>query len=172
VADTRYFYQVGIPDNGSSEIMSFSTQAGNLVFAVSFAAHFRSFLINICPLPLGKYSPVQTSARFLIGSFYHVGVLWGIFKWSPLHNKGSEIFTSDRSHYPYVYISLLPFSFSILMSRNLVLSNFKEVSEDRIFYKIMKVKSAIFWTAASAKEILNYGFGFKQRYVTKTKLKR
>lgn len=33
-ADTRYYYQVGIPDNGSSDIMSFSTQDGNLVFAV------------------------------------------------------------------------------------------------------------------------------------------
>ena len=40
--------------------MSFSTQDGNLVFAVSFAAHFRSFLI-IMPVPLGEDSPVQTS---------------------------------------------------------------------------------------------------------------
>ena len=33
--DTRYYYQVGNPDDGASEIMSFSTKDGNLVFAVS-----------------------------------------------------------------------------------------------------------------------------------------
>ncbi|XP_068693924.1 acid phosphatase type 7-like isoform X2 [Montipora foliosa] len=32
--DTRYYYQVGNPDDGASEIMSFSTKEDNLVFAV------------------------------------------------------------------------------------------------------------------------------------------
>ena len=34
--NTIYYYQVGVPDNGTSEVMSFSTKEGNLVFAVSF----------------------------------------------------------------------------------------------------------------------------------------
>ena len=34
--NTRYYYQVGVPDNGTSEVMSFLTKEGNLVFAVSF----------------------------------------------------------------------------------------------------------------------------------------
>ena len=33
--DTRYYYQVGVPDNGTSEVMSFFTKDGDLVFAVS-----------------------------------------------------------------------------------------------------------------------------------------
>lgn len=33
--DTRYYYQVGVPDNGTSDVMSFQTKDGNLVFAVS-----------------------------------------------------------------------------------------------------------------------------------------
>jgi len=33
--NTRYYYQVGVPDNGTSEVMSFQTKDGNLVFAVS-----------------------------------------------------------------------------------------------------------------------------------------
>ncbi|XP_020628911.1 acid phosphatase type 7-like isoform X2 [Orbicella faveolata] len=32
--NTRYYYQVGVPDNGTSEVMSFQTKDGNLVFAV------------------------------------------------------------------------------------------------------------------------------------------
>ena len=34
--NTLYYYQVGVPDNGTSEVMSFSSKEGNLVFAVSF----------------------------------------------------------------------------------------------------------------------------------------
>jgi len=33
--NTRYYYQVGVPDNGTSEVMTFQTKEGNLVFAVS-----------------------------------------------------------------------------------------------------------------------------------------
>ncbi|XP_067016547.1 acid phosphatase type 7-like isoform X1 [Acropora muricata] len=33
-SNTRYYYQVGNPDNGCSEIFSFSTKDGNLIFAV------------------------------------------------------------------------------------------------------------------------------------------
>ncbi|KAM7438504.1 hypothetical protein ABFA07_012029 [Porites harrisoni] len=32
--NTLYYYQVGVPDNGTSEVMSFSSKEGNLVFAV------------------------------------------------------------------------------------------------------------------------------------------
>lgn len=33
--NTRYYYQVGVADNGTSEILSFQTKDGNLIFAVS-----------------------------------------------------------------------------------------------------------------------------------------
>ena len=33
--NTRYYYQVGVPENGTSDVMSFQTKDGNLVFAVS-----------------------------------------------------------------------------------------------------------------------------------------
>ncbi|RMX42635.1 hypothetical protein pdam_00010287 [Pocillopora damicornis] len=32
--NTRYYYQVGVPDNGTSEVMSFFTKEGNPVFAI------------------------------------------------------------------------------------------------------------------------------------------
>ena len=33
--NTHYYYRVGVPDNGTSKVMCFSTKDGNLVFAVS-----------------------------------------------------------------------------------------------------------------------------------------
>lgn len=44
--NTHYYYQVGVPDNGTSEVMSFSTKDGNLVFAVSTRILF--FVSHTC----------------------------------------------------------------------------------------------------------------------------
>ena len=43
--NTRYYYQVGVPDNGTSEVMSFSTKDGNLVFAVSIVFNLKLLLL-------------------------------------------------------------------------------------------------------------------------------
>lgn len=48
--NTRYYYQVGVPDNGTSEVMSFFTKEGNPVFAVSSTDVMSRFIIQL-PYP-------------------------------------------------------------------------------------------------------------------------
>ena len=69
----RYYYQVGVPDNGTSDVMSFFTKDGNPVFAVSSLTDLLTPLVgNVTQaihLPLFLHK-IRTSVKGLQKSVY------------------------------------------------------------------------------------------------------